>query len=175
MVRSAGPRDVLDALPRTAKRVRSVIEDVVACEGPIHHERLAKLVGSAFGLSRVTSSRAASVLALLPSSMAGDRGEPFAWPPELDHRSWKGFRRAAEGTARPIEYIPLREMANAMVALAGTAYGIREDELLRETLLLFGGKALTQGTRSRLDEGLRSAIAAGRLAEREGLIVVAER
>ena len=43
------------------------LEAVVAAEGPVQHERLAKLVAAAFDLNRVRSDRITAILACLPS------------------------------------------------------------------------------------------------------------
>ncbi len=64
---------------------------------------------------------------------------------------WQGFR-TWEGTLkeRPLEEIPLREIGNALTAIARSAMGIDVEELLRQTLKVFNGTRLTDAPRQRL-------------------------
>jgi hypothetical protein len=95
-----------------------------------------------------------------------DDAEPFAWPTNLRPESWTGFRRAAADDPRPVEHVSLRELGNAMVALAAAGAGMQGKELLRETLAVFGGRRLTPGIHDRLARALESAVVAGRLTRR---------
>ena len=125
----------------------------------MHVERLAKLVASAFELRRVAASRSSAILDQLPRGMrAGD----FAWPAARRPDEWKGFRRDPEGT-RIVEHVSLGELGNAMVALAVSTGGIQREELLRETLAIFGGRRLTPSIRGRLVEALEGTVSAGDL------------
>ena len=58
-----GTRDVLDNLrsPLTARRVQRALVDVVDIEGPVHGDRLARLVAAGFDLSRVAVSRSPAI------------------------------------------------------------------------------------------------------------------
>nr|WP_242448444.1 DUF3320 domain-containing protein [Cellulomonas sp. WB94] len=181
--RVAGDRAVLDGLPgeRAAAQVRSVIEEVVAAEGPVHLDRLTRLVAASFGLPRMAPVRAAAIAAQVPADLiwAGapldDRpvssegglawgdAEAFAWPRDLDPATWTGYRRAAPGTTRAIEQVPLREIANVTVALVRASAGVSEAELLRATLAELGKARLTATNRTRLLAALGTAVDAGRV------------
>jgi hypothetical protein len=156
-----GGRDVLDALasPGAARQVRAALEEAVQAEGPVHLERLAKMVAGAFGLSRVNKARADSILRHLPPELLPDQREPFAWPAQRRPEEWMGFRRAPESEPRPVEHVSLRELGNAMVALCAVSAGMEREELLWETLGVFGGRRLTPGIRRRLEEALALACA----------------
>jgi hypothetical protein len=168
-----GGRDVLDRLPSTARTVRSVIEQVVEAEGPIHLDRLAKLVAAAFDLSRVNTSRAAAITAQVPPSLLPDKSEPFAWPSSRRPSEWTAFRRASFDEPRVVEEVSNRELGNAMVAISEASFGIHREELLRETLALMGGRRLTPGIESRLATALKATIDAGRLKEQANGLLVA--
>ncbi|MCU1613304.1 MAG: putative ATP-dependent helicase, partial [Frankiales bacterium] len=81
--KTAGDRSVLDGLPATASArvVRRVLAAGVKAEGPIHVDRLARLAAAAFGVTRVTESRKAALLSVLPPSAVD--GE-YLWPDSLD-------------------------------------------------------------------------------------------
>ncbi|MDN5919818.1 MAG: DUF3320 domain-containing protein, partial [Pseudonocardia sp.] len=163
--RSLGPRDVLDALPErgAAARVRSALAEVVAAEGPIPAERLARLVANGFGLSKVAGARRDAILRHLPRDVRGDRAERVVWPVERDPEQWPGYRPAPDGQSRPIEDVPLREIGNAMVALVRASAGMPREELHRETLKVFGLRRRTGGVVERLDAALQLAHRSGRL------------
>ncbi len=169
-----GDRDVLDNLPArgAARQVRDALEAAVLAEGPVHLEVLAKMVAASFKLSRVSADRTAAILHQLPSELWPDQSQPFAWPPRLDPQVWQGFRRPLDGQARPIETIANREIGNAMVAVTRSGGGMTLDELLRETLAVFGGRRLTPGIAERLREALDATLTSGRLQERGGVLVV---
>jgi len=179
----AGDRTVLDALPseHAAAQVRSVIEEVVAAEGPVHLDRLTRLVASSFGLLRLTPARGAAIAAQVPADLIADGaradgdlapvgGDPasgdaesFAWPRDLDPATWTRYRRAAPGSTRALEQVPTREIANVMVALVRSSAGVTEAELLRATLAELGKARMTAANRTRLLASLGTAVDAGRL------------
>ena len=168
--RTAGERTVLDALPGAlaAHQVRSVIEEVVAAEGPVQLDRLARLVAVAFGLSRSSSSRNAAIIEQVPRELLRADGlqvddEQFAWPRDLVLTTWTAHRRAAPGTTRPLEQVSTREIANAMTVLVRASAGIAEGELFRATLAGLGRARLTPANRARLAAALRTAMEAGRV------------
>jgi hypothetical protein len=171
-VRHLGTTDVLDRLPdhRAASQVAAALVEVVAAEGPVHVDRLASLVARGFGLSRVRGPRKDAILRHLPRRLRKDRAEPVVWPPEHDPEEWTGFRRTPDGIDRPIEHVPLREVANAMVASARASAGMPVVELQREVLAVFGGRRLTPGIAARLDDALALGQRLGRLVVDQGVV-----
>nr|WP_239579159.1 DUF3320 domain-containing protein [Microlunatus panaciterrae] len=170
-----GPRGVLNGLPaaRATAQVRQVVEQVVQQEGPVHADRLARLVARSFDLNRLSEGRAQSILQTVPRELWDRAGEPFAWPRDVDQASWSGYRRQQSGSERPIEHISLREIGNAMVFLCREAAGMTQDDLLRETNVVFGGSRLTSAIRERLQVGLQMALDRGDLARTAGGVFVA--
>ncbi|WP_212612374.1 DUF3320 domain-containing protein [Pseudonocardia hierapolitana] len=171
--RPLGTRDVLDALPsRTAAgAVAAALDEVVAAEGPIHLDRLARLVANGFGLSRVAGPRKEKILRHLPRGLRRDAFEPVVWPATRIPEEWTGYRRSPEGLGRPLEEIPLREIVNAMAGVARAAAGAERGDLHREVLAVFGWKRRTAGVTERLDLALDLGVRAGRLRF-DGEIVV---
>ncbi|TCK21370.1 DUF4011 domain-containing protein [Pseudonocardia endophytica] len=157
--RRLGGRDVLDALPgrAAAAQVREALVAVVEAEGPIHFDRLARLVGQSFDLSKLHASRRDAILHQLPRGLRCDRVETVAWPATRDPETWTGYRPAPEGASRAIEDVPLREIVNAMAALARSTGGMELDELHRETLRVFGLKRRTGGAVERLNAAVALA------------------
>ncbi|MEJ5914503.1 DUF3320 domain-containing protein [Pseudokineococcus sp. 1T1Z-3] len=170
--RSLGDVPTLDALPRrkAAAQVRFALQEVVDAEGPVPSERLARLVAGAFGLGRVSESRKAAVLTCLPAELVVDDLEPVVWPATLDPATWTGYRPTPAGVDRPVEQVPLREVANAMAAVCRSAGGMAEEELLREALAVFGGRRLTAGLRERMAQALEVALSADRLRAVGGVL-----
>ena len=160
--RHRGGRGVLDSLPDrwSAQQVREVISDVLCTEGPIHVERLARLVAACFDLTRLNQARIDSIVRQVPSELLVDPDEPFAWPTGLLPGTWTQFR---SGGDRALEHVSLREIGNAMVALCRDAAGMSPDELATETLAVFGGKRKTPGIGARLDAARDVALANGLL------------
>ncbi|CAA9252697.1 MAG: FIG00832862: hypothetical protein, partial [uncultured Corynebacteriales bacterium] len=162
-VRELGGVDTLDALParEAARAVAAALGEVVAAEGPVHADRLARLVAAGFGLSRVVGSRREAILRHVPAGVRRDDTEPVLWPAELDPAAWTGFRRTPEGVDRPLEHVPLREIGNAMAALTTAAAGMERDELFRAALAVFGGRRVTAGPADRLTAALALGLRTG--------------
>ena len=152
----AGTVQVLDHLPAlaAAATVARVIAEVVAAEGPIHVDRLVKLVAGAFGLTRVAESRRVAILRHVPTDLRQDDHEPVVWPTGLDPETWHGFRATPPDVDRPLEHVALREIVNAMVDAARRAAGMQVPELRRQVLGVFGGKRLTNNISERLNNAL---------------------
>ncbi|NEK85564.1 DUF4011 domain-containing protein [Blastococcus saxobsidens] len=162
--KAAGEKSVLDELPasRPARAVRRVLLAGIKAEGPIHVDRLAKLTVGAFGLNRATESRKQTLLSLLPpSAVDGD----YLWPEGTDRETWTAFRRQVSSTDRPIEHVAPEEIGNAMAALCRAAAGMRRDELLTATAVVFGHKRRAASVTPVLEKALAAALDSGRLTE----------
>lgn len=158
--------------PRKRHLVEELMRRIVETEGPLSTGRLARLVGHAHGLTRVTEDRAAELRRVIPTDLRRDPEEGFVWPKERDPLRWRGFRQyAGRLKERPLEEVALREIANAHVFVANTAMGISLDELLQETYRLFGGTRVSAPVRTRLEAALAVATADGRLAVTGGIVV----
>ena len=176
--RQAGGLGVLDGVadqrPRATGMAQEVMRRIVAHEGPISTDRLLLLTARCFGMSRPPSWRLTDLARVLPVDLRRDPEEGFVWPEGRDPHLWTGFR-TWEGTLkeRPLEEIPLRELANAQADIARSAMGIELEELLRHTLKVFNGTRLTEAPRARLAAALQVAVERG-LVRVDGGIVTAE-
>ena len=177
--RHAGGVAVLDGLtrdhPRHVAIAHDVIRRIVEREGPISAERLALLTARCFGLTRPPRWRIENLLRLIPVDLLRDPEEGFVWPIGRDPMLWQGFR-TWEGTLkeRPLEEIPLREIGNALTAIARSAMGIDVEELLRQTLKVFNGTRLTDAPRQRLLAALTVARDRGQVDVTGTVVTVAD-
>ena len=164
--RHLGTVQVLDLLPsaESASRVRAAVLDVVAVEAPVHIDRLARLVGNAFGLEKVVSTRAKSLLAFLPPENRRADDKAFAWPTDVGPNDYRGLRVASDPDERPLlRHIALAEIANAMRFIAEQSFGATDDDVRRGALNLFGFRRMTTDSEARLDRALAFALQSGRL------------
>jgi hypothetical protein len=161
--RKAGPRSTLDALPghQAAQKVAQVLRGIAEQEGPVSSERAARLAAGAFDLTRLNAARIEAIVRCIPREMRDDEG--FVWPMGVDRASWTTFRTATLDDPRPIADIHPTEIVNAIVALCRDAHGMTEDELLKETLLLFGWRRRTDALTTPVLAALRRAQEAGRV------------
>ena len=96
-----------------------------------------------------------------------DDAEQVVWPRGTAPEHWTGFRSGAD---RPLEHVPLREIANAMATIARASAGISRDELHPATLAVFGGRRVTATLTARLDAALHLGVLTGRLIRDADLI-----
>ncbi|MGY1703477.1 DUF4011 domain-containing protein [Geodermatophilus sp. SYSU D00697] len=170
--KTAGERKLLDQLSdaRVARTVKRVLNAGIRAEGPIHRDRLARLTGSAFGLTRVSEARRDALLGLLPP---GTLDGEFVWPEATDRATWAAFRRQAASTDRPLEHVAPEEVGNAMVALCRASAGMTPDELILRTAEVFGYRRRTPSLAPLLESALTRVLDAGRLTRQEsGLLTV---
>lgn len=155
-----GPRSVLDGLPEAHSRreVGAVISEVVATEGPVNAERLSRLVAAAFDLFKVSRGRSEDILRCVPAGWRVGEEADVIWDGR-DVSGWRAFRSDADGI-RDIEQVPLREIANSMRSLCLATGGIARDELMRESLALFGFRRMTVRVSGRMEEALAFAVRA---------------
>ena len=125
-VQRFGNTDILDSLHsrRSIAAVRDVIGVVVAAEGPVHKDRLARLVCAAFGLNKVNGSRAGSVLRLVEPSVHVIDDDGFVWDATVDRNAWTIFRSNGAEILRRPEHISVVELRNAMVNIVSATGGI---------------------------------------------------
>ena len=171
-----GTRDVLDGLPDEADCARPVYQALITgveAEGPVHLERLVRMLAAAFDLHRVVAARHAAILTQLPAGLTRDPVAPeFAWPPSMDPLTWEGFRRTPPAVERPLEHISPREVGNVMVALCGAAAGMSTEQLWAGTLEMFGFTRRSAAEVTRLEAALDLLLGSGRLTRRaDGVLV----
>ena len=165
--------DLATTSARRRSRLRAHLLACVEAEGPVHAERLARLVATAHGLGRVQRSRQEDLLQCLPPEAQPD-ADGFVWSPGSHPDTWRTLRASDDLKARPLEHVCVPEIANALVVEAVSSGGAVEEQLLRGAVRRFGGARLTEAIAARLRLGLELAVSQGRL-ERRGEVWVARR
>lgn len=152
----AGDVSALDGIRRQENRelVRSVIEEIVAQEGPIQLERLARLAGRAFGLGRVESKRVNQIKHQVKGTELTMDGNGWVWPVDIAPDAWEEFRPCSGGVDRPFDAIAPQEIANASRFLRDSHPEDTEDEHRRRVLQTFGKSRMTAKVRQHLDRSL---------------------
>ena len=170
-VEMRGGRDVLDALEwseHARSAVSRVAVEIIDVEQAVHSDRLVKLVASAFDLSRVNANRAQSILAQVPRLHTRGDEPNVLWSASITPASWDVVR-VDENAHRPMDHVPLREIANAMADVCARSGGATRAELLREALAHFGLRRLTKGIDARMSTALDYAVRGRILAETDGI------
>ncbi len=104
-----------------------------------------------------------AILGLIPDAHARPGDEQFAWPVDLDVAPGGMFGRARRGRADRSSPLLWKRSPNAMAVVAELGGGVREDEIKREALRLFGGKRMTTQISERLADALTVAVATRRV------------
>lgn len=159
-------RNVLRNVQRLAIRIQEH-------EGPIHPERLAKLVAQSYELQRVASRRVEEIRSVCdPLFECGPDG--FLFEPNSDPLLFTGWYRTEPGKYREPEEVSLVELGNVMRDVARVGFGAVEEELLKSTTTAIGVSRLTTGIRDRLKAALTLAYERGILEVRNGYVVTVE-
>lgn len=159
--------------------IAGLLVRVVEHEGPIRLELAARRLAACFGLDRVRSAAVDRVRALIPRDRVRvDEAEPdavFLWPIAVDPEAYDGFRAAGAdpGSMRDAADLPLREVANAALAIARQQIAAPEAALTAETARLLGyrrtGRLIEDRVRLAIDDLERR----GAVRREAGTIVLA--
>lgn len=120
--------------------IQTALEEVIATEGPIETSRAARIVGNRFGLSRVSESRKRSILSLSQRRPVKDGvfGDYF-WPDELSPDTYTGYRVSPDRTEnRIVTEIGKVEIGNAMLSVMSQLQELDSENLIRQTMDIFG-------------------------------------
>ncbi|MHB8876007.1 MAG: DUF3320 domain-containing protein [Myxococcaceae bacterium] len=155
-----------------ARRIRDCIAQVVEQEAPVHVDVLARRVGEAWGLRRVTDRLRERVRAgltqVIAQGAARQRAE-FVWAANQEPSTWGQFRGAGSGAReRELEDIPIEEVANAAAAVLSAALSLPAGDLVRETGRLFGLARVSGEAQARIASGLHQLLTSSRAVEDGG-------
>lgn len=169
-----GSISVLDEIHTSYNRshVVKIIESIIDSEGPVHRDRLAKLVAGAFSLGKVSEGRRTAIQRVVPAEYSRADDREFYWPNGVNPGTWRTVRTSRRGEGRPLGEISLVEIGNAMLVVAEQAGGSAIEDLKRDALALFGGIRITKDIGARLAEALERALAVGTLKQLPSGIVV---
>lgn len=147
---------------RVKEMVRSLIEEVAETEGPIHKERLAKLVGYGFGFSRVSTARTKRIINQLTHAAVFVDSHGFVWPEGIDTTKWLIHRTSTEVQRRFEDISPI-EIANAATSLFNAHRNLSKVGLRQKVLEQFGRKKKSKGSETQLELGISHAISSRRI------------
>jgi len=164
-------RTMLDSLDsRSRAQIASTLAQGANAEGPIHVDRLVKLLADGMGIGRLRAERADVIRRLIPGYLPRTEQGTVIWPTDSDPETYSLYRTSYPDE-RSFQQIPRIELGNAMVPIVDQSMGVSRDELFRLTVREFHAERVTKQVRERLESALMEAIARGRLAEEDGLIV----
>lgn len=146
-----GEQSELDSMrsTRTKEMVRSLIEDIVDVEGPVSPDRVAHLVGKAFGFTRLPKARVAQITRQYQGAKIHQDEHGFLWPPSIDLQAWSSFRTLGK---RDFLEISPYELSNALVHICGSTDGETASSDMRKSLLkMYGRKRETADVKRHLD------------------------
>ncbi|MBF0500584.1 MAG: DUF3320 domain-containing protein [Candidatus Riflebacteria bacterium] len=152
-----GQPEALNHVRRRPQLVK-LLERIIALEGPIHEETLARRVIAFFGLSRLSPQAIESIRALLDANGDGkwQRRETFVWPQGIDPTSRLPEPRGptSAGNLREAEFIAPEERAAAVELVLRNALSLPRDILAREAAILMGFKRPSPKVREAFDAGI---------------------
>ncbi|MBN9643359.1 DUF3320 domain-containing protein [Corynebacterium mendelii] len=157
-VKEIGTPAMLDNMRSKASReaVAEVAIQVVRVEGPVHIDRVSRLIKKACGRKRLSRSSAAALRRQLENldTITLD-GEGFLWPADIDPTIWRVFRPNTTVGSRPLKEVSSVELANAWRYVQANNPDASEQEWIAKLAWLFDRKTLRRGDRDRLIQARR--------------------
>lgn len=115
------------------------IYEIVRVEQPIHLELLYKRMAGCFGNEKVTALVRNSVNIALKRKMSGEvHIDQDSFITFSDYKGIKVRRSSSGSPDRNIEYIPIKEIEEAMKLVLSGAFGVETATLILETARIFG-------------------------------------
>jgi len=154
-VAAVDPDAFLD--PAYDETLATMIEHVIAVEGPVREDVLAKRIARAHGWARTGArirERVAEVAAKGHPSSKEDVGT-FYWPPEADVNAPWPFAEPVPGITRSIDEIALPELISFAQSLR--RQGLQEEEGLTVIARTAGLQKLRKAARDRLETAWQTA------------------
>lgn len=149
-----GDVEVLNNLRKNAAKsdVRTVAIEIATFEGPIHIDRLTRMVGRSFGLSRVRKNRSKRISYQIEQAGLFVDEDQFVWPREIDPSSWTEFRPNDNSVRRSFTHISPVEISNAARFIKAKHSEIDPKELEAAVLRTFGRKQRTGAVKDHLSK-----------------------
>ena len=126
--------------PRATAEIASAIKSVVTVEGPIHEDRVLRIVREHYGLGRAGTQIRESFSTALRMVLRGDysRKDGFISVEGQKLSTVRSPNPKVASTLRPIDEIPSEEIDLAVVSLLRDAMNATADELIVRISRLFG-------------------------------------
>jgi len=165
--------------PRRRSEQAGMVENVVALEGPVHVDVVARRLAGTWGIRRVGSQVRATVEEAIRRALhAGKvkRAGSFLRPSKHDFRA--AVRVPIPGkpeTRRSVQHISRAEIALAVRSVVRDAVGISRDSLLSEIARVFGFQRTGRHVRDRIEGVVDDLIQRGDLAGDGDLVHLALR
>ena len=168
---AVAPQSALSDMKKARPEVVRLATEALAAEGPVHLDRLTRIVSHRFGYSRLGSQKRAELSRFLSDSFNIDE-DHFVWPGGVDRASWRAVRRTVSPLDRSLPEISPVEVLNAMEQVLIQALSASQNELIRSTAVLLGHARLTENAQNSLLRVLVRGLTQGRFIESDGRLRV---
>jgi very-short-patch-repair endonuclease len=158
--------------PARRGQVRTLLQEVLQLEAPIHVDELSRRVAAAFGAARLTNRVRAFIDEALRGLPGFVRHDDFLWRHDVHRDAFDTVRVVAPGDEpREPEVLPPEEIAAAAHAVLSSAFSLPHAELLRETARAFGIQRLSSKVEERMRIGVEMLVRRGLCVEEDGRAV----
>ncbi len=162
--------------PFNRSSVRQELESVIEEEGPVEEQRLARIVGLRFGISRMHSDRRDAILGTLSDGYRKNDllGDTYYWPLGVSPDQYAYYRGGNQRNRRAISEIPAEEIANAAISLASKRKHISHEGLIEGLKAKFIFKRLGTEVRSKFEKVIRILVEDGILESSGDTLALAD-
>ena len=138
--------------------VEDTLEEIVESHGPIERTVAYRQVAGSWDAPRLDDDarrRLNTAAAHLDRADRIVREGDFMWPPDTDRIL---VRRHTEGATRPVDHVPLAELAKGAYVLLTEGGAMTESDLVLETAALFGYDEIGDRTEDRIERAVSQLI-----------------
>ena len=155
-------------LPQNKRRIKEIVEKIIAVESPISRKLLMKKVLSAWSITR-GGARVESIFTDVMSSVSAtatqDEDRVFIWRDGQRPEEYSAYRADSESAKRTADNIPSEEILCAASEVLSEQISLSEPDLIKETAKKFGFARAGGVIESTIGYAVRKGIESGKLAK----------
>lgn len=155
-------------LPQNKRRIKEIVEKIIAVEAPISRKLLMKKVLSAWSITRGgarVESIFTDVMSSVPATATQDEDRVFIWRDGQRPEEYSAYRADSESAKRAADNIPSEEILCAASEVLSEQISLSEPDLIKETAKKFGFARAGGVIESTIGYAVRKGIESGKLAK----------
>jgi hypothetical protein len=158
--------------PTSNDRIRQLILEVTQSEGPVALEVVTRRVAAHWGLTRLGANireRVTQIANQVAVRQVRHGDVVFLWPRELDPAKYASFREpgVGENEQRDFDEMPPEEITAAAIHVLQEQVSLPLEQLIRETILVFGYQRSGQTIRRIVGSAIEAAVEQGRIVQND--------
>jgi very-short-patch-repair endonuclease len=159
-----------------SSRLAEWIVEVVKVEGPVHKDEVARRIADAAGIRRIGNRIEVAISTAISSAVRAkliERRQEFLWPVGMKSPTVRD-RSGLPNSCRKLEFVSPEEIAQAILAVIASAYGIDLADVPQASCRLLGFARTSEEMTALVDRIAKKLVSDGKLEAKDGHVTLAD-